>query len=127
MCIIVNKVNRPIRTYGKQGVARSGVIKDQHGIIYTGQEPEPYEDELPSEEESSMLPSVRVENLFPEDDMHRCACINYAEVFTVEHDVKVYDVGDIEPSHLALFRDNFRIVWDFEREISKVASSRPGN
>jgi hypothetical protein len=99
-----------------QGVASSDVIKDQHGIIYTGQEPEPYEDELPSEEESSMLPSVQVQNVFPEDCMHRCARINYAEVFTVEHDVKVYEVGDIQPSHLAVLRDNFRTVWDFERE-----------
>lgn len=92
-------------SYGNAGVAKQGVNKADHGIVYIGQAaPVPQPGELPQRGETGMVPiAIRIvpddatERLFPSSRIH------YGKISTIEHNVKARSVGMVHESSLADF------------------------
>jgi len=80
-------------TYGGQGTRKKGVHAEDHAVIYTGQAPIFKDGEQISKRSIRMVPKSSRHKLDP------ASRINYAKVYTVEHNVKVYFVGEIAEKH----------------------------
>jgi hypothetical protein len=106
-------VNRAIHTYRNRGVSKPGLLKWQHAIIYsTDEPPQPRQDELPdlTRGELGMLGEpIRVNVLSKVNHLLPMSRINFAKVYTVEHNAKVFDVGQVAKEHLRLLRK----YWEF--------------
>jgi len=94
----------PIQTYRRQGTLRLGVIAEDHGIIYTGTSGSEPPDLLLGEN-GLTKGALRVEPNGDEalDDTSR---VNYGKTYTVEHNVKVLNIGVVAPEHLKLLDRN---------------------
>ncbi|KAF2843245.1 hypothetical protein M501DRAFT_905314, partial [Patellaria atrata CBS 101060] len=97
----------PIQTYSGKGVAKKSVIKEHHAIIYTGKSlpndiPKPKE--LPGREEGPMREPIRVKQNVKYEKMDPMSRVNFAKIYTVEHNVKVYDFGNVHPRFISLLR-----------------------
>jgi len=101
-----------IQTYRRQGVAKYGVIKNHHSIIYTGSSPQMKTDEQPRGEEAGMRRPVLVEAKSKTEKMDKTSRVNYAKIYTVEHNVKVYDFGQVERGYLNRLITQFQAVFD---------------
>jgi hypothetical protein len=111
---------RTIQTYGQRGVAKQGAVKCQHSIIHTTREPrKPEDDEEPDalSGERPMLTAIRVKAGKPTDTMDKMARLNYTKIYTVEHNVKVYDFGKVHPDSLDVLKHQFRWVWQEGDEV----------
>jgi hypothetical protein len=89
-------------------------MKGHHAIIYTiKDEPQPENDELPNvaTNEAPMLDSIRAVSIKKSDTMHKMSRINYAKIYTVEHNVKVYDFGKVHRDSKHVLRHQFNQVW----------------
>ncbi|GIZ45528.1 hypothetical protein CKM354_000869000 [Cercospora kikuchii] len=97
----------PILTYRGRGVENKGDNKADHGIVYTGlTAPQPFPKELPQQQgERGMVPiAIRVT---PDDLTVKLAAasrINYAKIYTIEHNVKARAVGMVHDSSLEHFQ-----------------------
>lgn len=80
----------PILTYGGQGTTKKGVRDTTHAIIFTGKVPIPIKGEKMTKEPVRMSPES------PEHHLDRASRINYAKIYTVEHNVKVQFIGTIK-------------------------------
>ena len=80
---------RPILTYGGQGTTKKGVHDEDHAMIYTGQAPPMLKKERITKK------SIRMEPLSQRHKLDETSRINYAKLYTVEHNVKVQFVGTI--------------------------------
>jgi hypothetical protein len=79
------------------------VEKWKHSIIYSSsKEPRLSINEKPTRGERGMLGSIRVKPRKKSDKMDPMARVNYSKFYTVAHDVKVYEFGDVHSSYLAL-------------------------
>lgn len=85
--------------------------------MYTSRdEPEIGPDEEPSTaNELPMMDSIRVKAVRSSDTMHPKARVNFAKIFTVEHNVRVYDFGNVHRDDLYLLKHNFTTVWNMEK------------
>jgi hypothetical protein len=80
----------PIMTYGRQGVAKPGVIKCHHAVVYTSRkEPAPQKNEAPKRGEKGLLTSIRVKANSRQEKLDPLSRINFSKIYTVEHNVKV--------------------------------------
>ena len=95
-------LHRPITTYNLQGTAKSGVNPAHHAIAHTGQDPGRTEHER---RQRPMRSSIRVQQDDPRTALDPRSRLNYARIYTVEHNVKVRAFGWIHPSS----RHNFDI------------------
>lgn len=92
----------PILTYGKQGTTKPGLHPEHHGMIYNGESAPPL---LPNEKPLA-IPAVRmilqsgrkVEHLDP------ASRVNYAKIYTVEHNVKCVIIGSIDEDYRDIIR-----------------------
>lgn len=118
---------RPIVTYGRQGVAKRGVKKVEHGIIYTGKvAPQPSSAELPARGETGMQPvPIRVDADEKSERLDPLSRVNYGRVYTVEHNVKVATFGMVHASSMDHLKNQFRDVWAANNAPGPV--TRPGN
>ena len=100
-------------TYGNQGVAKLGVKKSEHGIVYMGKrEPPLGHGESPERGEAGMVPTaIRVDPDYTGARLHPMSRINYAKVYTIEHNVKVRSVGTVGPTFLGPLVNQFENVW----------------
>ncbi|KAK4985030.1 hypothetical protein LTR66_008305 [Elasticomyces elasticus] len=89
--------DRPISTYGNQGSAKPGLKKHEHAIIWSGgTEPLPGRDERPSRYERPMGRSIKVAHTNPRDyPMLPKSRINFGKMYTIEHNIKVLDFGQV--------------------------------
>lgn len=122
----------PIFTYGGQGVAKPGVVKSEHGIIYTGKNvPRPTKAELGTSATEERMrsepiqvdPDTRLNTL---DPMSR---INFATVSTVQHNVKVSNVGMVNRGSMRILQQHFQNVWQFSSHAasgSQIRQSQQG-
>ncbi|KAF9640771.1 hypothetical protein BFW01_g12577 [Lasiodiplodia theobromae] len=99
----------PIQTYNKQGVAKPGVIKPEHSVAYTV-DTYPYvpDWEDPRREMLSPIPIIPIDPA--QNKMHPMSRLNYAKVYTVEHNVKTLDFGYVPPDMVANLQQNFLTV-----------------
>ena len=81
----------PIFTYGKQATAKPGVKPDDHAIIYTGKHaPE----EVEGERKLHKTP-IRVKEETARHKLSPESRLNYAKVYTIEHNTRVCFIGAI--------------------------------
>nr|POF06904.1 hypothetical protein CFP56_31528 [Quercus suber] len=120
----------PISTYGKQGVGKNRVRKSDHGIIHTGSvAPEPLGAESPLQEEVGMRPrAIRVVPDRHVDQLDPMSRIDYAKVYTIQHNLKVKPFGEVHPGSKEALKTQFRNVWDgvMSRSARPTAGSSRG-
>lgn len=108
-----------ISTYGSQGVAKRGVQKSDHAIVYSGRAPPadiPRADEMPSRQEQGkgMRPQrIRVDMADRTDALDPMSRLNFGKVYTIEHNVKVRDVGMVNTNSMS---DLFSVFWLVQME-----------
>ena len=57
---------------------------------------------------------IKVNAKHPGEEMDRMSRINFAKVYNVEHNVKVYDFGDVHKNDRQTLKQQFKKVWDEE-------------
>ncbi|KFZ25454.1 hypothetical protein V502_00058 [Pseudogymnoascus sp. VKM F-4520 (FW-2644)] len=95
----------PILTYQRQGTKKHGVKSWHHAIIYTtiaSEGPTPPPTELDGEDVLPNLP-ILVEAKSPRHELDPTSRLNYAKVYTVEHNIKVCFIGKIHKDSIAEF------------------------
>jgi hypothetical protein len=95
-------------TYGGQGTAKAGVKAQNHAIIFidsAGKAPE----QLKGEERLILRP-IRVDPLSRHDKLNPESRINYAKVYTVEHNIKVAFIGRIHADSRSTFLTDFKRI-----------------
>lgn len=95
-------------TYGHQGTLKKGITVDTHGIVYTGDKPP-----KPLKGESRLSwPPVQIIGHSKRDKLSSKSRVNYAKIYTVEHNVKVLFVGKIAKECQHQFRKAVNEVWE---------------
>jgi hypothetical protein len=114
---------RPIATNGGRGCAVPGMMKWHYAIIYTGKEPPaPRPQELPSVGEYGMMESVRVKQKVKTQKLDEMCRINFAKMYTFEHNVKVLDFGNVSEDSLLTLLSQWRYVLDLNTDAIASAS-----
>lgn len=96
-------------TYSGHGLLKKGVKAADHCIIYTGK-PESLKGEEILNSSIQMVPHS------PRTKLDKMSRLNYAKVYTVEHNVKVCFIGEVTGKHL-------RRLLDDHQRITRVDSS----
>jgi hypothetical protein len=108
----------PILTYQYQGTSKWGVKREEHAIIYTGEYP-PY----PIDGEDDLTKgAIRVIPRTPRDKLDPASRVNYAKIYTVEHNVKVQFIGSIAPEDRYRFNTDFDATWSAKRLMGASSS-----
>jgi hypothetical protein len=105
---------RPILTYKRQGTTKPGIKHDDHAIIYTTENPPE-----PVPGESLLLNPIRVIPKTPRDKLEPQSRLNYAKIYTVEHNVKVLFIGQVDTACLSTFVIDFDGVWYSKKIIGR--------
>lgn len=105
---------RQIMTYGGLGVAKKGVQKCEHAIIYSGkQAPEPEPKERAKRGELGLLPrAIRVavnDGMEKLDSMSR---LDFGEVYTIPHSARVRGIGMVHKKSSEPFLYQFKSVFE---------------
>jgi hypothetical protein len=66
---------------------------------------------LPSENKLLKRP-VRVENFSPRENLSVASRVNYAKIYTIEHNIKVCFIGKIHEQSKAIFFTEVRRILD---------------
>lgn len=124
----------PIVTYGNKGVAKQGVKKSEHSIVYsTRSPPEPLSEELPVRGEEGMRPqAIRVDADDRADKLDSRSRLDYGKVYTIQHGIKVKSFGKVNPKSMNALVHQFGNVWSSTpligqtsaRDSSRAVSSR---
>jgi hypothetical protein len=86
---------------------RLGINRDDHAIIYSGETaPRP----LPGEPKFLKSP-IRIIPKAPGEKVPKESRINYAKIYTVEHNVKVKFIGHIAPASKKILMSDFDATW----------------
>ena len=112
---ITNLIFSPILTYQRQGTGKSGVLSQDHAIIYTGNDIPPL---MQGESDSSLRGPIRVEPRTPRDKLDPASRLNYSKIYTVEHNVKVKFIGRIASGYQQSFMVDFDAVWESKTKIN---------
>jgi hypothetical protein len=86
---------------------KGGVDRADHAVIYTGSDPP----ELVKGETPLLLRPVKVIPKTPRDKLEKESRINYAKIYTVEHNVKVHFIGRITDSDHHSFVADSDAAW----------------
>ena len=115
LIMLTTSVNSPIHTYQGQATLKPNLPDaTQHAIIYTSDYP-PNEfwytatdGQVVTERLTKDPIKVRREEMGPEGDLGDASRINYSKVYTIEHYVKVLNIGMVENDWLpTLSRSSF--------------------
>jgi hypothetical protein len=89
----------PILTYGGQGTLKNGVHADDHAVIYTSKSEGPVLLKTKSgRQEKLKKKAIRMNPINLSHKLDYASRVNYAKVYTVEHNVKVFFIGAIAHS-----------------------------
>jgi hypothetical protein len=89
-------IGSPVNTYGFKGTAKNPASHYQHAIIYTGESEPP---KLDKELEFTKLP-IKMEPVSQRVKLHPESRLNFGKPTTVQHNLRVRQLGDINPQHL---------------------------
>ncbi|KAH7370064.1 hypothetical protein BKA65DRAFT_487615 [Rhexocercosporidium sp. MPI-PUGE-AT-0058] len=103
----------PILTYKRYATLKNGVKADHHAIVHMG---DPAPKPLPGE--SLSLKPIKIKAKTPRDRLKPQSRINYAKIYTVEHNVKVLFIGEVSRSSRRTFMTDFDQVWDQKRKMT---------
>lgn len=102
---------RPILTYARRGTTKPGVKPEHHAIIYSTRLPP---SNLSGEQELLNEP-IRIEVTSPRHNLDPASKINYAKVYTLEHNIKVAFIGRVHKDSRRTFIEDYRRIqsgWD---------------
>ncbi|KXT17256.1 hypothetical protein AC579_5802 [Pseudocercospora musae] len=101
-----------ISTYSGQGVGKRGVVKANHGIIYSGTRcSETSEYELPSRAELGMLRyPIRVQMASKSEKLDPMSRLDYGKTYTFQVSSLVYDLGIVHRDSIPALVGQFRQV-----------------
>ncbi|TVY18997.1 hypothetical protein LARI1_G004116 [Lachnellula arida] len=103
----------PILTYQGMGKGPQGFKFDYHAIIYSGATPpEEFQDEFLRNGPIQAIPKTARDKLDP------ASRVNYAKIYTVEHNVKVQFIGRIAEASRESFTQAFDATWAGKRLMS---------
>ncbi|KGO77547.1 hypothetical protein PITC_059870 [Penicillium italicum] len=89
----------PITTYSGKGVAKAGIDRSKHAVIYMrGSRPRTVQSEPRMAKEPLEVDPAR-----PDQKLDSMSRVNFGKVYTVEHNVKVLPVGKITEGSRARF------------------------
>jgi hypothetical protein len=92
-----NVKRSPILTYGYQGVLKKGVHPEDHAVIYSSKKDGPY---LLEREVGLMTNKpIRVDIKDQSHKLDPLSRLNYAKIYTVEHNVKVLFIGRVAKNY----------------------------
>jgi hypothetical protein len=92
--------NRPINTYNGQGVTKPGLSESDrraHAIVYMT-DTRPFC--LPEEEKYLTKKPIAVEKASADQKLDPMSRLNFKKVYTIEHNVKVMNVGKVAKDSL---------------------------
>lgn len=95
-----------IFTYNQQGVLKAGVHAEHHAVIYTGTEPAPLAGEV---EKGLTRQSIKMSYKDPRHKLDKMSRLNYAKLYTIEHNVKVWFIGHISKDW------ERQVKWDYDQ------------
>lgn len=103
----------PISTYGGRGVAKPGVNKSEHVIVYSGnQPPAATAAELPGPSETGMRNRpIRVVKDAIHNELDLMSRIDLGKVYTIEYNVKVKAFGVVHQDSMVPLDSQFRNVF----------------
>jgi hypothetical protein len=108
-------LHSPILTYQHQATRKWGVNPDDHAIIYI--------DKYPAKEVAGEVPlsrgPIKMIPKSPRDKLEAASRINYAKIYTVEHNVKVCFIGEIAEDSLRRLITDFDDTWNKKRQINQ--------
>jgi hypothetical protein len=93
----------PIMTYGRQGTLKYGVHPQDHAAIYSSGREGP----LVLDNEDLGQPPIRVNVIDVSHKLDPTSRLNYAKIYTVEHNVKVYFIGKVASGFEQRFVDSY--------------------
>jgi hypothetical protein len=87
---------RPILTYGNQGVLKRGVHPEDHAVVYSSRKCPPLD-----EREKGLMTKhpIRIEVTKDSHKLDPLSRLNYAKLYTVEHNVKVLFIGKVAQNY----------------------------
>jgi len=111
----------PVTSYSGQGVAKNGVRKSDHAIVYSGSiPPKATREERPTRRSRDALQSqpisLDLEGDQKLDDMSR---VNLAQSHTIHHYVKVKNVGNVSQKSMADLVSQFKYVMLNDRSAAR--------
>lgn len=120
-CEALTKFHSGIFTYGEKGVAKPGIKKDQHAIVYANAEPKAGPNELPTRtDRKGMRTPIKVK-LQASERLSRMARVDYGRMFVVPHDIKAKEIGTVHRESRIDLEQNFAAVLG-PRLFSKLES-----
>jgi hypothetical protein len=108
-------------TYQRKATTKRGVKREDHAIIYTGKKPPK---ELDGEHRLTLRP-VQVIPKTPRDKLEKESRVNYAKIYTVEHNVKVLFIGHIAPASEHTFVTDFDGIWAKKMQLHPTPPAYP--
>ena len=83
-------------------------MKSHHAIAYTSSiEPMPEENEIPKGIGDPMLPGIRIVPKSRRTKLDKMSRVDFSRMYTVEHNVKVFDFGTVHRSHLGRLKSQW--------------------
>lgn len=111
----------PVTTYHGRGVAKPGVKKSEHAIIYTGrQPPEPHPDERPTRQDEGVgmrLKPIRIDTDSREDKLDPMSRLNFGAIHTIQHNIKVKAYGMVHVNSKDDLLRHFVSVWHPQQSV----------
>ena len=113
-----------IVSYGARGVAKQGVVKSDHSIVYTGkQPPRALPTEAPERGVLGMRPvAIRVVADDPSDRLESTMRLDYGTIYTIQHNVNVKPFGQVHDSSMKALLAQFSAVWKTKTDGLSIAS-----
>ncbi len=101
----------PISTYGGRGLEKRGANTKHHAQVYSS----PDRPRLgPEEEAKLMLQPIKILTDSPREKIYPESLLNYAKVYTIEHNVKVCPVGRVAKESQRDFYMDFETIGRYE-------------
>ncbi|KAF2104191.1 hypothetical protein NA57DRAFT_51036 [Rhizodiscina lignyota] len=117
----------PVQTYGRRGISKKDVIKEHHAIIYASSEvPKLQAAEKPKENEDLMQHAIRVKPFTKGQPMDSISRLNYGKIYTIEHNVKVFEYGEVHHQYKRILLQSFYNVWNIRAAAATSAVDYAG-
>lgn len=100
-------------------------MKKHHAIIYTGSEvPQPLDTET-TDRWDQLLRPIRVTSHQKYDKLDPRSRINFYKIYNVEHNVKVYDFGQVHRDSEFWLQHQFKSAWGIDPDSTLPSSVKP--
>lgn len=97
---------RPINTYSRQGVTKPGVHAGDHTIAYSGSKPVYFKGERAK---GMTKKPLKIVTKNPRHKLADTSRLNYAKTYTVEYNVKVWFIGNVDKDYM------WHLITDFNQ------------